>query len=131
MIEAETCEKILLRFNLSYGYTAMKMGAYVMGFGRRRIVHITADIKIQIFCADFLKTHTLSVSGYVIIAIERGNDFFNVLRPKVILSTSSVIFGVGIDEEDFASAFFWLVRVGAFLDRFGRMTTIQAGMPAP
>src|SRR5437763_356255 len=84
-----------------------------MRFRQGRIVYIAADIKIEIIgiTGDLGKRDDAGVSGNVLVVVEGGYNFFDVLRTKVVLCAASVELSVSIDEKNLGAALRGLARV--------------------
>ena len=112
-IEAERIEQRVLGCHFGHRHAAEQVGAHVVRLGRRRVVHVAADVEIEVVgcTGDFRERHDAGVAGNVLVAVEGGYDLLDVLRAQVVLRAAGMELGVGVDEEHLASAFCGLVRV--------------------
>ena len=101
------------RLHLRRWHAAEQMRAHVMRFGRRRVVHVAADVEIPVIgrAADLRQRHPPGVAGHVLKPVERGNDLLDMLRAQIILGAARVKLGVSVDEQHLAAPLGGLVRV--------------------
>ena len=85
--------------NFADRYAAVQMGAHVVRFGRRRIVHIAADVAVVVFRFNVRHRHTLGIAVDVMPGAVGVYDFVDVFRPQVVLRLAFAVFAVGIDEQ--------------------------------
>lgn len=112
-VEAERIKQRTFVRYFDDGHSANQMRTHVMRFRRRGIVHIAANIQIKIIgiTGDLGTRYDACVAGNVLVVVEGGYDFFDVLWTKVVLCAASVELGVSIDEENLAATLRGLVRV--------------------
>ena len=120
-IEAERVEQRALVRHFGHGHATKQVGAHIVRLGRRRVVHVAADVEIEIVggAGDFGERHDAGVAGDVLVAVEGGHDFLDVLRAEIVLRASGMELGIGIDEEHLAATDGGLVRVGRLAGEIG------------
>ena len=87
------------RIHLGHGHTAVQVGAHVVRFGGRGIVHITADVAVVVFCGNLAHGHAAGVGGHVCPGAVGVDDFVHVFGPQVVLGLAFAVFAVGVDKE--------------------------------
>src|SRR5690606_161792 len=80
--------------------TAVKMGADVLRLWRRGVVHIPADVEVEVVLAEFGDVHDAGEAWDVAVLLEGGDDLLGVLRLQIVLGAASGVLAVGVDEED-------------------------------
>ena len=85
--------------NFADRYAAVQMGAHVVRFGRRGVVHIAADVAVVVFRFNVRHRHTLGIAVDVMPGAVGVYDFVDVFRPQVVLRLAFAVFAVGIDEQ--------------------------------
>ena len=103
-IESECVEQRAVVRDFGHRHAAKQMGAHVVRLGRRRVVHVAADVQIEVvgLAGDLGERDDAGVAGDVLIAVKGGDDFLDVLGAEVVLRAARVEFGIGIDEENLA-----------------------------
>src|SRR5262245_44769850 len=89
------------------------MGAYVVWLWRRGVVHVATDVEVPIvsWAGNFLQRYAPGVTWHILKAVESGDDLLNMFRTQVILRTTGVKLGIGVDEEHLATAGVGFVEV--------------------
>ena len=86
-------------FDLGHGHAAVQVGAHVVRLGRRRVVHIAADVAVAVFGQDLGIRHAARVGRHVLPGAEHVHDLVDVFRPQVVLCLPFAVFAVGVDEQ--------------------------------
>jgi hypothetical protein len=78
----------------------MKMGADIMGLGRRSVVHIAADVAVPVLGFNLAHRHEAGIAVHRLLLAIDVDDFADVLGAEEVLRLALAVFAVGIDEEN-------------------------------
>jgi hypothetical protein len=85
--------------------TPVEMGTHVVGFGRRGVVDIAADIAVVIIVAQLRVIDDLGEPIDVGKGAESGDDLLLVLWPQHILRFAFGVLAIRVDEQHLAAPF--------------------------
>ena len=82
-----------------FGNAALQVRFHVLRRGRLRIVHVAADIAVEIFGFKRFLAHQAAVAVDFYLVVIDVTDFLNVFGAQRVLVFAFPVFSVGIDEE--------------------------------
>ncbi len=77
----------------------MQVGAHVVGFGRRGVIDIAADVAVVLFGDDLRLRHPSRISRNIFVGAVGVDDLVDVFRAQVVLRLAFAVFAVSVDEQ--------------------------------